>query len=61
VDLSESRALFETLATRFELFTSITDATIDAITANFTPWIINLEEEVEALSNKLPTSYEDLL
>ena len=46
MSLSEQLALFETL---------------EAMAANYTPWIEALEDEVEALSNKFPISYERLL
>jgi hypothetical protein len=58
---NEPRALFESLATRLELYTVITDSTLEAMVANYTPRIEALEDEVEALSNKFPISYERLL
>ncbi len=61
VDPSEPRALFESLATLLELYANITDDTSEAMAANYTPRIEGLEEGVEALSNKFPISYEDLL
>jgi hypothetical protein len=61
VNLSEPRVLFESLATRLELYTVFTDDTLEAMAAYYTPRITDLEEEVEALSNKFPISYEDLL
>ena len=51
VDLSEPRALFESLVTRLKLYTNITDETLEAMAANYTPRITALEEDVEALSN----------
>ncbi len=60
VKLNEPRALFEGLATRLELYTFITDDTLEAMAANYTPRVEALENEVEALSNKCPISYEDL-
>ena len=61
VNLSEPRAQFESLTTRLELYTNITDDTFEAMVANYTPLIEVLEDEVKALSNKFPTSYDDLL
>jgi hypothetical protein len=61
VNFSEPLALFDTLATRLELYTLITDDTFEAMAANYTPRIEALVDEVEALSNKFPISYEDLL
>ncbi len=37
------------------------DDTLEAMAANYTPQIQDLEEGVEALSNKFPISYADLL
>ncbi len=61
MDLSEPRALFESLGTRLELYTTITDDTLEATAAYYTPWVTDLEEDVEALCNKFPILYEDLL
>ncbi len=61
VNLNEPRALFEGLASHLELYTLITDVTLEAMAANYTPRVEALEDEVEALSNKYPISYEDLL
>ena len=47
VNLIEPRAQFESLATRLELYTNITDDTFEAMTANYTPRIEALEDEVE--------------
>ncbi len=57
VEPIEPRALFESLATRLELYTNITDDTLEAMAANYTPRITDLEEDVEALSNNFPILY----
>jgi len=59
VNLNEPRTLFESRATRLELYTVITDDTLEAMAANFTPRIEDLERGVEALSNKLIGLEED--
>ena len=61
MNLSEPRAQFESLATRLELYTNITDDTFEAMAANYTPRIEALEDEVEALSNNLTGLEEDFI
>ena len=56
---SELRAQIESLATRLELYTNITDATFEAMAANYTPRIEALEDEDEVLSNYLTGIEED--
>ncbi len=58
VDLSEPRALFESMAARLELYTVVTDDIFEAMAANYTPRFEHLEEGVEAHSKKFPISYE---
>ncbi len=61
VNLSEPQAQSESLAIRLELYTVISDGTFEAMAANYTPRIKDLEDEVEAFSNQFPISYADLL
>ena len=59
MNLSEPRAQFESLATRLELCTNITDDTFEAMAANYTPRIEALEDEAGALSNNITGLEED--
>ncbi len=53
MNLGEPRTQFESLATRLELYTNITDDTFEAMAANYTQRIEALEDEVKALSKKI--------
>jgi len=49
VNLNEPRAQLESLATRLDLYTNITDGTFEAMATNYTPRIEALENKGEAL------------
>jgi hypothetical protein len=60
VNLSEPLALFETLATRLEFYTVITNDTFKAMAAKYTPRIEALKDEVEALEAFQITAYSKI-
>jgi len=61
VNLNDPRAQFESLATRLELYQTLTDGTFEAMEANYMPRIEALKSEVEALYNNLTGLEEDFI